>query len=466
MENRFVNPHDCQYIQSRVALDADTVQQYADMLRQEIVFDACKGVINPVTGVIIVYDGNHRAEAAKREGVFVEVELEEGNAAYAEWLATGANTHHGLKRTPADIEHAVTTALRHPRAIGKSDREIARHCGCDHKTVGKYRKELEASGERPQMPAITVTRNGTDYQMTIPMPPKSEPEPVPDIDDTWDCPACGTLSGVRVKGYLQGPITTYDIRCQHCHKSWREPILYQRDAYYAAQKKITSQTPTSETVPGINAQGNPIQRPVIEARCIDCGEPFPRPEDRPDLQLCYECGQARLQERERLTEVHQQHGLIPTSDDDDIEICDFCGKEFPEDALFHDNNPKTVADFYICLSCAQNAVQQLSVDHPEPTFIEDTTHGLPIVTFREYNPEQECVPGSEEWWFTRTDLTPWDMFQQYQYFRKHSGDAKSREYALDAQIRALKLEIEDLKKKRDTAVECYQKLRNGTDAAN
>ena len=40
-------------------------------------------------------------------------------------------------------------ALSHPYGVNQSDRKIARHCGVDHKTVGKIRKELELSGEIP-----------------------------------------------------------------------------------------------------------------------------------------------------------------------------------------------------------------------------------------------------------------------------------------------------------------------------
>lgn len=276
MDTRLVNPHDCQYVQSRVALDDDTVQQYTDMLRQEIVFDACKGVINSVTGVIIIYDGNHRAEAAKREGVFIQVELDDGNASYAEWLATGANTKHGLKRTPADIERAIRTALRHPRSIGKSDREIARHCGCDHKTVGKYRKELEASGERPQIPVKTVTRNGTEYQMTILMPKEPEPEPVRD----------------------PSPMV-YDAHMHAAPKT--EPIL----------------------------KGESLEPPVLHGRmgrCLDCGKTFAHSPDQTDVLFCPECSQAHLRERARGRDcIVQTQETEPEESDEGLQYCAGCG---------------------------------------------------------------------------------------------------------------------------------------------
>jgi len=245
METRLVNPHDCRFVQSRVLLDDDTVREYADMFRKEMTFDPCKGVVTDA-GAILVYDGNHRGEAAKQEGCMLEVELRPGTEHDAEWLSTGANTRHGLKRSPDDIAKSVRIALRHPNALHKSDREIARHCGCDHKTVGKYRKELEASWNRPQIQERTVTRNGTEYQMKIPMPaePDDEPAPTPARGGTpqvyedhmpkvWQPPEPDKLECAYC-----GEITIYlnpknpeksGIKCPTCQLFWKDITEYRRD---------------------------------------------------------------------------------------------------------------------------------------------------------------------------------------------------------------------------------------------
>lgn len=325
MDTRLVNPHDCQYVQSRVALDVFAVAEYEDMMERGIVFEPCKGVLCD-DGAIIIYDGNHRAEAAKGNGAMIEVELTPGTAQDADWLASGANTRHGLRRTASDIEKSVKAALRHPNAQGQSDREIARHCGVDHKTVGKYRKELETSGERPQTPVKTVTRNGTEYQMAIPMPKNPEPSPAPERDPS--------------------------------------PMVF--DAHMP------------RTVPGVGKHGEPIARPVIDARCVDCGETFPRPADRPDLQFCYDCGQARLKARDRLIEVHQQQELIPAPKPEMAhhqpsepstelqEECDFCGQSFPVSRLYF--SPYNCEA--ICRVCASKALHTL-LDHDDPDMIPD-----------------------------------------------------------------------------------------------
>lgn len=317
MDTRLVNPHDCQYVQSRVTLDVFAVAEYEDMMERGIVFEPCKGILCS-DGAIIIYDGNHRAEAAKGNGAMIEVELTPGTDQDADWQASGANTRHGLRRTASDIEKSVKAALRHPNAQGQSDREIARHCGCDHKTVGKYRKELETSGERPQTPVKTVTRNGTDYQMTIPMPKAPDPEPEP-------------------------PRTP-------------SPMVF--DAHMP------------RAVPAVDAQGHARDRQMVVARCLDCGEPFPRSEDRPDPQLCDDCGQVRLQER--LTEARQRHELIPIAkpamlegvdshpstpaiEPESKEECDFCGKDYPVSQLYF--SPEDCEA--ICRTCASRALHHL-----------------------------------------------------------------------------------------------------------
>ena len=93
-------------------------------------------------------DGHHRL-AATRELAGLEdiaVEVFDGTFSDALWLSWGANRDHGLRRTPEDKRRAVRAALAHPQWNKKSDREIARHIGCDHKTVAAIRR----GGEFPK----------------------------------------------------------------------------------------------------------------------------------------------------------------------------------------------------------------------------------------------------------------------------------------------------------------------------
>jgi hypothetical protein len=78
-------------------------------------------------------------------------------------------------RSNAEKRHAVLALLHDPVWCQCSNRAIARQCGVDHKTVGKWRKEL--SGECPQMER-TVQRNGTTYTLHLPVSQhQAQPQP-------------------------------------------------------------------------------------------------------------------------------------------------------------------------------------------------------------------------------------------------------------------------------------------------
>ncbi len=109
-------------------------------------------------GQIFVWDGLHRGEAARQAGIWLWVEVQPGGKQKAEWLALTANQKHGLRRSRADLQRVVRLALLHPQGARLSDREIARHCGVDNKTVGRMRAELQATEEIPQ----STRRTGAD----------------------------------------------------------------------------------------------------------------------------------------------------------------------------------------------------------------------------------------------------------------------------------------------------------------
>jgi hypothetical protein len=95
-------------------------------------------------------DGHHRIFAT-RQMVGIEdiaVEIVYGTFEDALWYSWGANRGHGLPRTQKDKRRAILAAIMHPRWSRESDRAIALHIGCDHKTVGAMRGKL-ASGEFP-----------------------------------------------------------------------------------------------------------------------------------------------------------------------------------------------------------------------------------------------------------------------------------------------------------------------------
>ena len=154
-------------IQSRAEMRYDTVDQYAAMMVDGVEFDPCLGVFDEKTQTIWIWDGCHRVEAARKAsktaGGWIQVLATYGREYDAEWLAYSANAKHGMQRTNEDIQRIVKSALKHQRAANLSNRELGRHCGVNDKTVAKYRKELEASAEIPQMDEREVTRNGKTF---------------------------------------------------------------------------------------------------------------------------------------------------------------------------------------------------------------------------------------------------------------------------------------------------------------
>jgi len=562
METRLINPNDCTCIQSRVLLDPATVAEYAEMMDKGVAFDPCKAVITQA-GAILVYDGNHRVEAAKRNGSMIEVELLRGTEQDAAWQALAANTRHGLRRSADDVAKVVRDALRHPHALGKSDRELARHCGCDHKTVGKYRKSLEASGERPQITTRTVQRNGQEYQMTIPEPTVKEKR--------LNCPECNGQGTVLMKFWAgDNNKWQYDIVCLDCGERWDTQDALSADCREAERQKlqaahekhglIPERTETVCSLCGTKIYGEPAEyqgAPYHPA----CHERVEHPDDwlfetddavkqaqamlkasvpqavrsyaiqqiegmgiravkllgwpaMPDAQYQnihsgriaplseFLIHDTRSGEKNRIPELLEhwkpapdKHGLINETDDApaaepgslSIEECDFCGETFPPEKVYASagNLPNC---FHLCKSCASKALhalldpsdpeiiaesQQIEREImqptgalPEPTFQEGSSpSGLSTVEFREYNIENESKFGTEEWWFTRSEMTAWDHFQAYQYYRKKSGEEQSHIYKLDAEIRALKLDVQQLTKVRDLAIESYEKLRDKVESA-
>lgn len=153
------------FIQARAEVDYATIDEYARLMADGVTFDPALALRDP-EGHIFVWDGYHRGQAAAKAGRLLRLRVRPGCRAEAAWLALTANQRHGIRRTRRDKRRVVELALKHPNGASLSDREIARHCGVTHKTVGRIRRELAATGEIPQSETRTVTRtDGTSYEL-------------------------------------------------------------------------------------------------------------------------------------------------------------------------------------------------------------------------------------------------------------------------------------------------------------
>jgi hypothetical protein len=139
--------------QARPRLDADTVNDYCQILDTELRQAASENrkTAWPFhTNIQVVYDGTdywlwdgyHRLQACELQTgwVYVEADITPGTRRDAILLAAGANNDHGLRRSPEAKRNAVLMLLNDPEWGQWSDREIARRCHVSNVFVSSLRK--------------------------------------------------------------------------------------------------------------------------------------------------------------------------------------------------------------------------------------------------------------------------------------------------------------------------------------
>jgi len=152
--------------QPRQSISNETVAEYADEMREGDQFPEVTVFFDGKDYWLA--DGFHRWHGARRAGQEkIRANVLRGTQEDARWHATGANKAHGLRRTNADKARAVRLALAHPKAAGKSSREIARHCGVSNRMVDGYRQKSgkanphgKASGKLSQNRTQVVAGQG------------------------------------------------------------------------------------------------------------------------------------------------------------------------------------------------------------------------------------------------------------------------------------------------------------------
>jgi N6-adenosine-specific RNA methylase IME4 len=99
------------------------------------------------------------------KGLYCQIKL--ASESDAVWDSCSDNADNGATRSRADLYRAVDTALRHPKAKGMNDSEIARHVKTTTKTIRKRRGQLEAAGAIAPLEKIAVKRGDKTYTMNI-----------------------------------------------------------------------------------------------------------------------------------------------------------------------------------------------------------------------------------------------------------------------------------------------------------
>lgn len=148
--------------QSRVQLNQDTVDEYAEAYKAGVSFPP----------VIVFFDGTdywladgfHRCLGTKKAGLEkIYEEVIPGTQRDAVLYSLKANAIHGLKRTNADKRKAIETLLADAEWSTWSDNKIAQAAGVNDKTVGSVRKAIFGISEDGQPATRIVERNGKTY---------------------------------------------------------------------------------------------------------------------------------------------------------------------------------------------------------------------------------------------------------------------------------------------------------------
>jgi len=146
-------------LQPRVnGADEQTWREYAE--------DMARGETLPPIRVIVgrdqdgtahrwLVEGWHRVAAAQSIGrTELPAVVSAGSFEQAEDEMLKSNRGHGLRRTQADIQHAIRRALQTKKWQKRADTWIAEHIGSSDKTVTTIRREMESTSEIPKLPKL------------------------------------------------------------------------------------------------------------------------------------------------------------------------------------------------------------------------------------------------------------------------------------------------------------------------
>lgn len=141
--------------QSRAEIDMTLVAEYAELMREGIVFP-------PVTvffdgEVYWLSEGFHRIAAYREAAIsMVPCIVKPGGLREAILQSVGSNAEHGKRRSNADKRRAVEMLMKDEVWRGWSDREIGKQCAVSHEWVRQIRSAMQAS-EVAHCQPLTVT---------------------------------------------------------------------------------------------------------------------------------------------------------------------------------------------------------------------------------------------------------------------------------------------------------------------
>lgn len=143
-------------LQTRLLLSADTVEDYADAMRNRAKFPPVTVFADAERNTLWLADGFHRVAAAEASGFkHVKADVKPGTFADALKFALGANANHGLRRSNADKQHTLEMAWENRRELWPREDDadpsaavLAEACGISLGTVNRFLAEVEPISKR------------------------------------------------------------------------------------------------------------------------------------------------------------------------------------------------------------------------------------------------------------------------------------------------------------------------------
>jgi regulator of replication initiation timing len=166
--------------QSRTKIHQNVVDEYAEKMADGIDFPA--PVVFFDGKEYWLADGFHRYHATrKNKKASLACDVINGTVRDARFYSFGANATHGLPPSYEDKVQSANRMLADAEWGQRSDREIGRHCGLSHPTVGKLRAAMNP--EKAKEPRVVKDRHGNDTKVKIQEPEWKETPPSIDPRD-------------------------------------------------------------------------------------------------------------------------------------------------------------------------------------------------------------------------------------------------------------------------------------------
>jgi FtsZ-binding cell division protein ZapB len=145
--------------QSRISLNQDIVNEYAEHLRDGDAFPPM--VVFHDGSDYWLADGFHRLFALKANGAsLVEVDVRAGTVEDAQLFSFSANGKRGLSNSAEDNRNIIIRMLKHPKWSLWGYSEISKHVGVSRMTVSRIAKTLDPNPDASSVKQY-VNRHGT-----------------------------------------------------------------------------------------------------------------------------------------------------------------------------------------------------------------------------------------------------------------------------------------------------------------